>query len=535
MPSSPLPSLRCSPGLAGIVSGVLFAVLGLFWSMSSPLMGAPDEAAQTVRAVAVAQGELRGRDVVSTADAPPGENRVDTTFTIPEGYAAAGLNSCFVFQPDVPVGCAPQPSAEDDPIEASTYIGTYPPAYYAAVGWPSRLLSAPRGLWAMRLSSIAASAVLMGVAVTACRRLGRTGLMGAGLLVATTPMTVYFASVINPTGLEIVAAIAVWAATLVTLGRRGDEASGPDVAPSTADVVRLGVAFVVLASIRPLSPLIAVGILVTVALMVARRGDLRALASRVDARITAVVMAIGLAASSAWVLWSRAYDSVAGTPIPGLALGDALRGSVDRLPTRLLEMIGYFAYREAPAPRTLVVLWTLLVVALVVGALVLATWRHRAVILALLAFAVAFNVVPEALSAAKYGYIWQGRYALPIAVGVPLLAGWVIATRARHVARWWPLTAVALAVAWAVGQALGQAALLRRNVVGLDNELLAFIGGTGWSPPLPPVLLWSGGGLAALAFSGWTIVVARTADDAVDARSSAPGPDHELVGATRAR
>jgi hypothetical protein len=67
-------------------------------------------------------------------------------------------------------------------------------------------------------------------------------------------------------------------------------------------------------------------------------------------------------------------------------------------------------------------------------------------------------------------------------------------------------------MAWVVGQSLGHAALLRRHVVGNASDLFAFVGGTGWEPPLPPILLWVLGVVTALAFAGWVVVGARSVD-----------------------
>ena len=536
MPTPPPRRHPLSAGLVGLLGAALFALLGLVWAWSSPLMGAPDEPAQTVKAVAVARGEWRGDDTQRTAEAGMRTDWVDTTVTVPKGYADLhDLNACYLFQPDKPSGCAPQPVDDESLVDATTYVGTYPPTYYVLVGWPSRFLPAPQGLWAMRLASVVASAAMVGIAVAACRRMGRSGVLGAGVLVALTPVTVHLASVINPNGFEITAAIAVWAtAFVVVTGPRAARAHPRSPSgPTAADLARLAVPFVLLAGTRALSPAIAVGILATVALAGLGRDTLGALARRTDARITAAVMAIGAIAGGVWVLWSKVYDSVAGAPTVGLTLGSALRESTSRLPRRLHEMVGYFAWLEVPPPRSLVVLWTILIAGLVIGAMVLGTWRQRGVLIALAAFALAFNVVPEALSAPQQGFIGQGRYALPVAVGVPILAAWIVTARARPGQLWWRRVAIALAVAWALGQSLGLAALLRRHVVGNANDLFAFIGGTGWEPPLPPVLLWVFGVVTALAFATWVVVGARTADPTTAVAITSPPDDLVTTEAPR--
>ena len=401
-------------------------------------MGAPDEPDQAVKAVAVARGEWRGEDIqphlrlraAHVVDRHRGDR-------VPKGYAdLTDLNDCYVFQPDTPSGCAPQPVDDQTLVDATTYVGTYPPTYYVLVGWPSRFLPAPQGTWAMRLASVAASAAMVGLAAAACRRMGRSGLLGAGVLVALTPVTVHLASVINPNGFEITAAIAVWTTAFVVVTGPGISDADPrsPSGPTTADLARLAVAFVLLAGTRALSPAIAVGILVVVALAGLDRGTLGTLARRTDARITAAVMFVGAVAASGWVLWSKVYENVAGAPAVGITLGAALRESWSRLPQRLHEMFGYFGWLEVPAPRAVLVLWTALILVLVGGALAVGTWRHRGVLVALVALAVAIHVVPEALSAARQGFIGQGRYALPVAVGVPILAAWIVAVRARSAA-----------------------------------------------------------------------------------------------------
>ena len=45
--------VKGAAGMVGLIAAALFALLGVAWTLSSPLMGAPDEPAQTVKAVAL--------------------------------------------------------------------------------------------------------------------------------------------------------------------------------------------------------------------------------------------------------------------------------------------------------------------------------------------------------------------------------------------------------------------------------------------------------------------------------------------------
>jgi hypothetical protein len=465
------------------VGALGFAVVALLWSLSSPLASAPDEPAQIVRAVSVARGELRGHDVRSTADAPPGQNRLDTEVTVPLSYAELyTLNACYVFKPEVPVGCAGDPGESMKEVRAETYVGTYPPTYYAVVGWPSLFLSARWGVWAMRLCSIAIASLMFGLALSALRRSRGNRLFAAGFLVAVTPMCVWLAGVVNPSGLEIIAAIALWMCTIAVLQPRSSV--------SRADLVRFGFSFVILCSIRPFSPMFAVGIVACIGLLCARGSGLRDLWNRRDVRWLGALVSLGFLTSIGWVVRSGSLNSVAGVPVPGLSLSGAVQGSLDRLGRRMHEVIGYFGYLEAPAPRTLLAIWSVLLLALLAGAMILGTWRQRATVAALIVAVFVFTIGAEAVSAARYGYIWQGRYTLAIAVGIPITCAWILGVRSnpgQRLTRWLCLGVGAI---WGIGQALGNGALLRRNTSGVSNSYFAFLSDQGWHPPLPAPLIW---------------------------------------------
>jgi len=124
------------------------------------------------------------------------------------------------------------------------------------------------------------------------------------------------------------------------------------------------------------------------------------------------------------------------------------------------------------------------------------------------------------LSAARtVGVNWVGRYSLPLAVGVPVLAG-MIAQRQRVPRRVAAGIAV-VAVLVLVGiQAIALATLLQRYVVGNQAAFWSFLGATnGWQPPIGvrgAVAL----GAAALAVAAALLMVALWPR----VRQGAPGP-----------
>ena len=98
------------------------------------------------------------------------------------------------------------------------------------------------------------------------------------------------------------------------------------------------------------------------------------------------------------------------------------------------DMVGVFGWEDTrPAGvarrRMVVVRARAGAVALVIG-----TWRQRLAILGTAAGTIVVQVASEALKAPSIGYVWQGRYTLPLAMGVPIISGWVVATSPGSVA-----------------------------------------------------------------------------------------------------
>ena len=516
----PLIRMTRRPLVVGVIGALLFFAVAAIWTLATPRQSAPDELAQTVKAASVAQGELSGPERHTTIDAPPYVDSIESSFRIPAGYADLYLlNACYVTQPQVPAGCAPAPSPASGTAVATSYVGTYPPTYYALVGWPTRFFDPGLGLRVMRLASCAVAAALAGLALTAARRTDGGGLVVAGLLVGLPPMAIYMASVVNPSGMEILGALALWTGALALVRPAGRVTRG--------DVVRAAVAFCAMAASRTLSPLLAVGIVVAVVLMAARREDLARLRRAPAATVAGVVVLGWLALSGLYLLWSKAYASAAGAPVPGLDLQGALSGSLSRLGYRARQAVGYFGYMEVAPPWSLLGAWSAMGGGLLVAAVVAGPWRRRLVLGLLLLGTVVFTTVPEAVNAARIGYVWQGRYSLPVAVGIPILSAWAVGR-----ARWWrprllaPCLAL-VAVLWVLGQSIAVCAVLRRYVAGNQGGFFSFLDADGWHPTFSPGVLALGGLLATAAFAAWAVLVARG--------EGRPSADAELAQAPTTR
>ena len=119
----------------------------------------------------------------------------------------------------------------------------------------------------------------------------------------------------------------------------------------------------------------------------------------------------------------------------------------------------------------------------------------------------------ESVQAHEIGLYGQGRYSLPMAVGVPILAGWMIADAPVAATRVGRRIGTAGVVVVAVGRRVRAALRLGHGPESLCRGALqpcAFssLHGTGWRPPLGTTALFVLALIGFVAYAGWTIRLA---------------------------
>lgn len=472
---------------------VSFALAGL-WATASPLFSGPDEPAQVLRSVSLVNGAILGQ--------PTGGPGSPTTKVVVPGWLA-GANSapaCFKGNPHIPAACEPAPSATGGSVVEQTYTGRYPPLYYAVVGWPSLVASRRLALYLMRLASAAASAVFLGGAICCARRSRNPGGLLSGIAVVATPMVFFLAGVVNPSGLEISAAICVWSAAVVASEDR--PAGGP--APRSV-LVWLATGGAVLANLRGLSVLWVLVIGLSVGAY-AGKAKLRALAADPRFRIAVAVIASFGAVATAWVFGAGAL-LVKPTRNASQDLGAwlAVGLTLENVGSETVQMVGVFGWSDTYLPVAWYVLWLSLAAAVVGLGTTGGSRRQRLVLVSLGAGCV---LVPSALALSRVGTLGifgQARDWMPMWVGLPILAGHSLSWDRRQ-----SLRAGALACLGAL-QVLAWTWALRRYRSGSGHIALA--SPAAWSPPLPAPLLLSGVVVcsAAFALACWGPAPSRTA------------------------
>jgi hypothetical protein len=154
-------------------------------------------------------------------------------------------------------------------------------------------------------------------------------------------------------------------------------------------------------------------------------------------------------------------------------------------------MIGRLGWAQDIAVPTLTLVACGLAVAwLAVLAVAVGSRRHRLVLVGLgVLLTVVFPAVLVGAGANTYPPAgWVGRYELPLAVGFPLVAAFVLDRRRDEVARLTSATATLVAGAFVIGQLAAYAALAHRYVAGSSGPVL-YVFHVDWEPELPPLLL----------------------------------------------
>ncbi|MDP8975703.1 MAG: DUF2142 domain-containing protein [Actinomycetota bacterium] len=457
-----------------VLLGVLYALLTVVWVLGNPAGAAPDEGTHLLKALAVSAAEPAG-DRVPPAPSPPTSKeeawvrQTSRAVDVPPGLSPVGLH-CHAGDPRRSAACQEDIAPSLEPTTGISASGTAHPTTYLLPGFLARLAGTP--VTAIQLGRIAGAALSLSLIWTAIALLwdrwaGPAAIVG--LTAAVTPMGVFLASSLTPSGPEVAAGVCFFSALLRVTRLQ---------TPPPWVWVALAVSGVILAASRTLGPL-WVGIDVAVVVLahgVRRSWDVLRAAGRRGLWSASAVTA-GLALSLGWEVAVQPQGA-----LDPKALRGALRPSLDDLHRVLGEFIGVFGSLDSAMPSFAYVLWWTILAALGLAALWLGRWRDRVVLVLLTAGAVLLTLFVAATNLAQTGFAMQGRYVLPLAVILPLFAGEVVMRRLPEPHRRsldrllaaLPLVAGGLhAVAWYANA--------RRSAIGIDGTWL-FASRSEWAP-----------------------------------------------------
>jgi hypothetical protein len=502
-----------------------YVLLSIAWVVGNPPFGGPDEWAHYLRAVSIGDGQLVGkkpRELSESARSDvgggptvreaalgivgPRPSSVDEK-TYQDELAWVGQNTrvvrlpagktpgwsrCPQINPLVSAGClnnSPPPTAAKAWLNPTA---TYQPFPYIIPAALSRIDIHPDHLdRLMRAGKASMSLALLagGLFFLWSPEVGFVSLIGP--LLAITPMTLFLAATLNPSGLEITAAIG-FIGVLLRLTREGSHSS-------KLCWGFIGVSGAVLCLSRTQGPAWAASLL----LLIVMAGDPRAFArTLLHRRRWSVAVAVALLAA---VVLNRAWEYMYGPRLPfdPFPLVTSMSEGLAQLPGVLAHQVGVFNYLEVPMPRAAYLVWGALVFALLIAALLVGTWRQRLVLLISAAGSLALPIVLVATTMRHTGFGLQGRYVLGFSVIVPLLAGEILV---RRYDRLLLLEAEKLFLPFAAAagcvQLMAWWTNARRFAVGISGPRW-FLAAAEWSPPLGwwPWLLAASGGALLLSFA----------------------------------
>jgi hypothetical protein len=463
----------------------LLLTLAVAWILVTPPIGGPDEHSHAVKAAAAVTGQLAG-------DMPARPNGGARMVEVPGRLDMLSALPCFAFRPELSAECSPsfEGSTRVRPVE--TRAGVSPPLYYVLVGAPIRIMPSLDGLYLSRLLSAAIACAM----VTTALRLAlaaRSPFLTVATLVSWTPNALSLTGIISPSSLEISTAILVWVAGIL-LVRPGPLPDGirrwlPWTFAGAASLFALS---------RQLSPLY-LGCIAACLALGAARGRLREMLCDRSLLAPAAVTSVAAAAGAAWVLLlppEPAADPV-GTDYGTRTL---LAIPLGRLNGLYLQAIGRIGWLDYGPPAFTVIAWTAVIGVLLVLGLVLGSRRLAAAWVATLGVVLVVPTVLEASQLNEYGILFQGRYVLPLAVGLVVLAARAVDELPRDfLERLVPLTAGLLALLVA-GHVVALYFTARRFAVGVFGPV-NIVTHPGWDPGIPLILPIVGGSLALVVLA----------------------------------
>ncbi|MDR5700381.1 DUF2142 domain-containing protein [Agromyces aerolatus] len=489
-----------------LISWALASLVGIIWALATPLGGSPDEPAHLVKAASVARGQFVGE---------PAE--IGHVVQVPRYIADTHEVACLVFDINASADCYEDaPASPAELVDAGTTAGLYNPLYYLVVGWPSLVFDDATGIYAMRIMNALFTALFLGFAVRFAFELGRRSLTVAAIGVAFTPTLAFLSGAVNPNAVEVTATIAAFMAMLAVVRRRSD-------APIGGALAIAAVSAAVGAQMRGLSP-VWIALALALPLVLVPWARLKELLARRVVWVTIIAVVVAAALAGLWTVGSSSLTGAIDAdweipPYPGTG-SSPLTGFVVMLLSTFgygMQMVGSFGWLDTPAPDPVYFVWATLTGAIVLAGIAVLRGR-RLVFGGLLTLALLlFPPIFQAAYVTAGGFIWQGRYTLPLfgiaVVGIAVVVGDRLAESSfgQQTSGSERRLFGAVWLAWALSQAYCLPTALKRSAIGADGSWGQLIRSPEWSAP--------GGNLTlivayvvlifAIAFTAWWATTRR--------------------------
>lgn len=453
-----------------IVSFAGLFLLGAAWSLAMPYDGPPDELQHVTRAYGVASGQIY-------AGHANGEVRTAKSL-VPRRVG------CFRWNTAITAHCQQTPGTDKKARHTRVWFQSgaagYDPSYYLFVGPILHLWPDMRGVVLARLATDGLISALMASAA-AIAWSSRDRRLIAGIAVSVTPVVVNLMGAVNPAGVEIGAAVAFWVSLLDLAERK----------PVRPPVVAVALCSGALLAVTRGFGVGWLGATVLICGFGAGRGRLRSLWNTRGVRWAAAGIGGACGLAVAWDVLAGANFDLTGASPPKTPMRQiVIQEFWDRLPYYLDGTVRLTSYGDIPVPQTVSMVWFGVVGLIVLGGFWLGTVRARIQIAAAVGISL-FMLLTTDINAVRQGFWFsQGRYALPLLVGAPLLgavqigrSGVLTAERAQSLLRVIAVTLLPLQMV-----ALWTSMLRFQHGYPADGQRPLDVFTGRWLPPLGPEL-----------------------------------------------
>lgn len=457
-----------------LVLFVALLPLAVTWSLVNPMLASPDETIHILRAQSIAAGDFSNP---FTSDGLP----IDSV-------------ECFAFQPEVTAACQDLTWGVNGTEQIGPTDG-YPPLYHSIAAIPALFSSGLAGAYLMRIWMTVVVMALIAWAGALATRPGAGPWPLTGVAIAITPMAIFAVATVNPSGMAVASAMLFVVGAISLLDSRW---RGREVVAATA-VGAFGLA------LSRRDGLLWLGVLAVV-LAPLWSSQVRRLWTRRTTRSTWTVAGITAAFAVVALVWARptiarfAQNWQDGDGTSWWEAARFIRGY-------LLQVVGILGWLDSPIGEE--AFWVaLVVVGFVVLLGIVSDNRRRALATAL--GLIGLLVSPVVFGMIRFPYL-QGRYLLPIWIGMAVLAGAAAAagdTGTRFDRR---ATRLVLVV-WALIHLIAGIQNLRRYAVGRSGSW-NFLVDADWHPPtMPNVVAVAAYVVATVLAAGGFLMVLRLAE-----------------------
>jgi hypothetical protein len=450
------------------------------WLLTIPPFRGLDEFDHSYRAAAVARGEWR-----PTPQAPL-DGRGELV-TVPRDLVEAASPICDAMPYTGADNCYPVTDEGDGLVTVASAASRYNPFFYWTVGTAARPFDGYAALYVMRVATMALCSLFIALAGWSVTCWAKTPWPARSIVLAMSPVAVYSTSVAAPNGVEICAALALWCILA------GLTTTGLHTQTQRALILATAPCAATLATVR-LFGIVWLAVIVACFALISGVQGCRGLIRNHRWTFLIAVLSAGAAVSAAlyWISISPQSVSEGNVRFP-----NPVENSLRQIPLWILQSIAAFPARGDAAPAIVYVLGLMLFGAFVVAGVRMSTSRLRVALVACIVLSLAIPLASTMATYSGAGAIWQGRYSLPISVGIVVLAGLALEQRHfkfSHGQFVLPLSWVALLVMNAVG---ALAVLLGENAASALRDSQAWLTHPAWLVFGLMALGWIAWGVAA--------------------------------------